>query len=268
MAWLLVLQNRATHDDVVHRVIETKAREGNCPGKSGAVRIWHRIYDPETQRQVSGFDICPHCVRNIETIFPNLKGVFYPAQLSNPQQKRTCDLSHESRRFAQYVDMLEEISKQAEQYRRPPNMLRFVHLARKMAEVRECTRDDMIVGQPWHFIPQLPDFTVCEECYHAVVWPEVVAGSELASSFQRTLQLLPPTMGPASCQLYSPRMRNVFLDACRRSDFVGLRASVSQRVRVERDLQARLAVITRSGADGPEMAEEVARLVEQWKRWE
>ncbi|MCJ1248902.1 hypothetical protein MMC30_006123 [Trapelia coarctata] len=251
---------------VVRKVISTIAKEEPCPGKTGAVRKWFRLYDPESNRLVSTFDICPHCVRHLEAIFPNLKGQFIPAQMSNPLQKRTCDLTHESRRFATYVDTLEEISKQASEYRRPPNMLRFVRLSQKMANSRECTRDDMVLGQPWHFMPNLTEFTVCEECYDAVIWPEIAAGSEIAGSFNRTLQLLPPSAMGISCQLYSQRMRDMFLGCCRRNDWTGLRQSVLQRVKVERDLQGRLAKVRMyPGLDG---AEEVGRLVEEWRRWE
>lgn len=266
MAWLLVLKSRDPHAGVVHKVVDSIVKEEPCPGKTGAVRKWFRLYDPESNRLIPTFDICPHCVHQAETIFPNLKGQFIPAPMSNPLQKRTCDLTHESRRFATYVDTLEEISKQASEYRRPPNMLRFVRLTQKMANIRECNRDNMVLGQPWHFMPNLPEFSVCEECYDAVVWPEIAAGSKLAGSFNRTLQLLPPSAMGTSCQLYSQRMRDVFLSCCRRNDSAGLRQSVLQRVRVERDLQGRLAKVRMYGpADG---ADEVRRLVEEWRRWE
>ena len=127
-----------------------------------------------------------------------------------------CDLRVESKRFAKYVDHLEEISNQANFYRRPPNMLRFVQFAQKMSEFRECTRDDMVLDQPWHFMPHLPEFTVCEECYNDVVWPAAAAGSEVAGSFNRTLQMLPQSPMGTSCQLYSERMRELFEGACRR----------------------------------------------------
>ena len=266
MAWLLVLQTRDPNAVVVHKVIDTIVKEEPCPGKVGAVRKWFRLYDPESNRPVSTFDICPHCVRQLETILPNLKGQFIPAQMSNPHQKRTCDLTHESRRFARYVDTLEEISKQATEYRRAPNMLRFVRLTQKMAKTRECTRDNMVLGQPWHFIPNLPEFSVCEECYDAVVWPEISAGSELAGLFNRTLQLLPPSAMGVSCQLYSQRMRDIFVRCCRKNDWAGLTQSVLQRVKVERDLQGRLAKVRMYG--GVDAVDEIGRLVNEWRRWE
>ena len=266
MAWLLVLQNQAPRPNVVHQIMEAIANEPPCPGRTGAVRSWYRLHNPETNRHISNFDVCPSCVRSIEAIFPNLYGVFQPTKASNTPQVRTCDLSPQSRRFATYVDTLEQISQQAATYRRPPNILRFVHLAQQMAAVRECTRDDLVLGQPWHFMSHLSEFTVCEECYNHVVWPEIAAGSELAGSFNRTLQVLPPSPTGTSCQLYSPRMREVFRNCCHENDWVGLRTAVLQRVRVEKDLQGRLAQVRLYGGEGA--AEEVRKLVADWKRWE
>ncbi|MCJ1473269.1 hypothetical protein MMC13_001920 [Lambiella insularis] len=268
MAWLLVLQNKAPHPNVVHHIIQAIASEPPCPGKEGAVRNWYRLYDPETNRLVSSFVVCPYCARSLETIFPNLQGTLHLTQSSAPSQRRVCDLRVDSKRFAKYVDLLEEVSTQASIHRRPPNMLRFVQHVHTMAEVRECTRDDMVLDQPWHFMPHLPEFTVCEECYNEAVWPAIANGSEVAGAFNRTLQLMPPSAMGKSCQLYSDRMRQIFRDACRRNDWVGLRTAVMHRVRVERDLQGRLAQLTVHGDARPGVAEEVRGLVAEWKRWE
>lgn len=268
IAWLLVLQNKAPHLNIVHHIVQAIANEPPCPGNSGAVRNWHRLYDPETNRLVSNFDVCPSCVRSLETIFPNLQGIFHLPQVSNPSQKRACGLRVDSKRFAKYVDLLEEVSIHAAAYRRPPNMLRFVQHAQSMAEVRECTRDDMVLDQPWHFMPHLPEFTICEECYHQVIWPATASGSEIAGAFNRTLQLLPPSMMGKSCQLYSDRMREIFKTACRRNDWVGLRTAVLHRVQVEQDLQGRLVQLNLYRGAGQDLAEEVRGLVVEWKRWE
>ena len=266
MAWLLTLKKGIPHVKLLYTMADILAREPPCTGKVGAVRPWFRLYDPDTRKTISNFDVCPCCVRSLETIFPSLRGVFQPAQLSNPSQLRTCDLRGDSKRFAAYVDLLEEIANQADQYRRPPNMLRFLQLVKKMSAIRECTRDDMIIGQPWHFMPQIPEFTICEECYDEVVWPAIRDGSPLASQFNRTLQTIPPSNRGASCQLYSPRMREIFRDACRRNDFHYLRGAVMQRYMVEWDLQAKRVQASMYGYD--QKNDGVARLKEEWKRWE
>lgn len=266
MAWMLKLRKKAPSPNLASEIMDVVANEPACPGKIGAVRNWYRVYDPETNRLVSNFDICPFCTRSLEVIFPNLRGVFQPAHFSNPNQKRVCDLRSDSHRFPRYVDLLEDISKQAAHYRRPPNMLRFVQLASTMANIDECSRDDMVLDRPWHFMPHLPEFTVCEECYHDVVWPVISSGSDLADGFNRTLQNLPPSPMGVSCQLYSPRMREVFDEACRRGSFSMLRSSVLRRVQVERELQSRLTQVT--AIPEPLRAAELARLVAEWKRYE
>ena len=267
MAWLLTLKENLPHVNLLYTLTNIITHEPRCPGKKGAVRTWYRLYDPETNREVSNFDICPACVASVECIFPALRGVFIPTLMANPSQKRICDLQSDSSRFAKYTDLLEEISNQAMQYRRPPNMYRFVLLARQMASLRECTRDDMVIGQAWHIIPHLPEFSVCEECFEHAVRPHINEGSPIAGQFNRSLQLLSPVPEGegVSCQLYSRRMREMFGDMCRRNDFQGLRAAVMQRWRVERDLQRKVRDLRSGGGD---IGEEMEMLVEEWMRWE
>lgn len=266
MAWLLVLRRKSAQRNLVHEIMNVLSTEQPCPGKVGAVREWYRLYDPENGKQISNFAICRCCIRNIETIFPRLQNVFQLAKLNNPMRKRMCDLRSDSMRFPQYVDLLEETSQHATEFARPPNMLRFVQLVKKMASIQECNRDDMLLGQSWHFMPHMPEFTVCEECYHQAVWPAIAGGSDIAAHFNRTLQSLPPSPMGASCQLYSPRMRQFFDQCCRKQDWVGLTNAVRQRTAKERDLQSRLARLRIYGGDSA--GGEAADLVEEWKKWE
>ena len=280
MAWLLTLRENIPHVNLLYSLAEIIGRETVCPGKDGAVRTWYRLYDPETRREVSNFDVCPACVGSLESIFPILRGIFVPAQMTNPFEKRRCDLRSDSRRFASYTDLLEETANQSVQHRRPPDMYRFVSLARRLASMRECSRDDMIVGEAWHIIPHLPEFSVCEECFEQVVRPHIHKGSLVAGQFNRSLQLLHAGEGGDggdSCQLYSERMRDVFGEMCRRNDFAGLQTAVLQRWKVERDLQRRMRELTervsvakRRGLGGEKgnVGEEMEMLVQEWKRWE
>jgi hypothetical protein len=206
--------------------------------------------------------------------------------------RRTCDLRTDSARFPKYVDLLEFTSNEAQTYRRPPNMLRFVQLARKCGSMRECQRDDLLLNQPWHFIPELPELTVCEECFDQVVCPQVHNRSELADAFNRKTEQAPPLphidshfiraglMSPklgsgetgvplvkgTSCQLYSPRMRDLFVKCCKTDDLDGLRKAAVARVMKERELQGRLAAAMRM--DEGRRAEEARRVVAEWREWE
>ena len=266
MAWLLTLKQKRPDANLLYSLAEVRARESPCPGRIGATGPWFRITDPVAGRTIANFDVCPSCVRSLETIFPALQGVFQHMP-SATQQNCICDLRTDSKRFATYVDMLEEIANHAVHTRQPPDTRRFVDLARTMASIRECPRDDMIVGQAWHVMPQIPELTVCEECYDEVVWPLVEARSGLAGRFNHSMQLVAPPDVGVSCQLYSPRMRKVFEEACRREDLVGLRNAASQRLMVERDMQARRARLGQLGGR-EEMAREAERIRLEWSNWE
>ena len=266
MAWLLTLKQKRPDVNLLYELAEVAVRELPCPGKVGAAGPWFHLTDPVAGRTVSNFDVCPYCVRSLETIFPTLHGVFQHMP-SAAQHSRICDLRSDSKRFATYVDTLEEIANRAVHTHKHPDTRGFVDLARTMASIRECPGDDRIVGQPWHIIPQIPELTVCEECYDEVVWPLIETGSPLAAHFNRTMQLVAPPDVGVSCQLYPPRMRKLFEEACRRDDFVGLRNAALRRWRVERDVQARKARLGQ--LDGKEeRAREAERVGIEWESWE
>jgi hypothetical protein len=266
MALLLILRNQAPRSDLLNEITAARMSEPRCPGKNSAVLNWYRLPHPETGRFVGNFDVCPACCRSLETLFPALRGTFRLSNLVNPSIRRTCDLDHHSSNFANYIDALEIIANQAREFHRPPNMLRFVELVKELSSLPECTRDHLKLNQPWHFMPHLPEFTVCEACYDEVVYPAISGGSTLADEFHRTMQL-PTTYDPmgASCQLYSPRMRDVFEACCRRNDFQTLRAEVLHRVKVEKDLRRMM----HTKALPQELKEqEILRLLAEWQRLE
>ncbi|MCJ1366281.1 hypothetical protein MMC16_005409 [Acarospora aff. strigata] len=233
IAWLKTVQEQRPKLDMLCAI--ASINEQPCPGKVGAIRAWHRLHDSETGKPISNFD--------------------------NHTQQRACDLRSDSKRFAGYVDRLDAIANKADAERRPPRMGLFVDYARNMANTRECSKDDMVLHQAWHIMPQIPQFTVCEECYDEVVWPAIDAGSPLAAKFNRSMQIVGP--GGVSCQLYSPRTRRVFRDAVRNNDLAFLQEHVVKRFDVERDLHARSAR-ARAYDDG----EEIARIAQEWEKWE
>lgn len=259
IAWLKTLKEKRQKPDILYAI--ASIAEEPCPGKMGAIRTWYSLPDPDTGKPVSNFDICPYCVRAIECIFPSLRGVFRYDHRQTPMKQRACDLRCYSRRFAGYIDRLESIANKADIERRSPRMHRFADYAREMGMTRECSKDDMVLDQAWHIMPQIPQFTVCEECCDEAVWPAIDAGSPLAAKFNRSMQIMGP--GGVSCQLYSPRMRHVFRDAVRNNDLAYLQQHAIQRYNVERSLQARHAQARAYGD-----SEEIARIVQEWKKWE
>ncbi len=172
----------------------------------------------------------------------------------------------DSKRFTTYLSLLSDTAKHAEEYRRPPNMFRFIGLAHRIAGIPECSRDDMLLDQEWYIIPGLPELTICEDCYDEAVWPAIKRDLPVATDFRRHPKSVAPPHVGISCQLYSPRMRNVLQEACQKDDMQILRNAAIQRYRVEKDLQARNLEVQKWPKE--ERIRELARLVEEWKRWE
>lgn len=265
MAWL---SRRGLDVDMTYGMADVALHEPPCPGETEAVRQWYRVVDAETGKQVSSFDACSYCIYNLEIVFPNLRGVFQKSRTRRPMQERPCDLHSGSTRFRTYIDHFEMMANQAKEFRRPPNPFRFIELARKMASIRECSQGNFVLDQRWHIMSQIPELTVCEECYDGVVRPAMDNGSTLASQFSRNPHsVAPPDVG-ISCQLYSLRTRSAFADACRRNDLVRLRDVAVQRHRAERELQARHGDLRRVEMGEEERGERFRGLVEEWKRWE
>jgi len=115
----------------------------------------------------------------------------------------------------------------------------------------------------------LPEFTVCEECYDAVVWPLVEEDSnkkksEVADNFIRKRQIRPV----ASCQLYSNRMREVFRRACRRNDMGYLEAKVKERLVAQADIKSKYAALLQLDQEDPNVQRERADLIKRLKEIE
>ncbi|KAL8980535.1 MAG: hypothetical protein Q9177_005851 [Variospora cf. flavescens] len=237
-----------------------------CPGKRPSARDWYRIHDIDSDRKVPGFYACPYCIQSLETIFPTLKGVFQQPRSRHSVEERACSLRSDSSRFATYVDLLEDTTNQAKEYRRAPNVYRFVELAKKMEAMPRCSRDDMLRGRTWHIIPKLPEFTACSECYEDVVWPAVLQGLPLATQFTRTPQAVEKPHVGVSCQMYSSRMKKVFLEACSDDDMGYLRRVALKRHRIERDLQKRIIEAQRLPRAQRETAME--DIVDEWQDWD
>lgn len=267
LAWAQIIKQRRNSLEIIGQILHNYETTKACPGKGTDVRAWFRLPDPTTGSSVPNFDACSECVRSIEIVFPQLRGIF--KRSGALVQERTCDLNTESRRFHTFMKLLDAAALQYDVERlREPNIQAFANFARKAARLRECPRDDMIMGQVWHFIPSLPEFTVCEECYHEVVWP--VINQPVASSFNRTLQLVPGTTRHTgiSCQLYSERMRKKFLEAVKYADFEFLRQVVLRRHGVERLLQEKHKLWMNDMAMGRDRTAELRANIEEWKKWE
>ncbi|KAI9832285.1 MAG: hypothetical protein M1819_004463 [Sarea resinae] len=294
LAWVLTLKQRLPHLDLIRAISRISATEQPCPGPTGAVRPWYHLLD-STGTPVPNFDVCPFCVRGTEVLFPPLRGIFARAQhLSNPFADRICAMRVSPARFQAYASLLDSTASKSQSMRRPPDMRELARFVRHRAAMRQCSRDDLVLGQGWHVIPQLPDLTVCEECYADVVVPAIESGSALAGLFSRNLEPVGLAHQGVSCQLYSRRMRRVFADAVRDEDLDFLAAEARRRKNAEMKLQAQYASLMSRAAVGRSEARasrespsrrslpasqsvvedeadrerEMMRIIEEWKRWE
>jgi len=164
-----------------------------------------------------------------------------------------------------------------------PDMQRFFELVRLKAQVRNCTGEKLLADKTWHVMSKLPQFTVCEECYSAVVWPAIEAGSSVAGRLNRTPQRVHEKEDEngvvgTSCQLYSPRAQRVFQNAVQTadSDYLAQRARKRKRKEIARAAAlSRLALEMRSAwqyetrrqiIDSIQVERE--RIKSEWKDWE
>jgi hypothetical protein len=172
-------------------------------------------------------------------------------------------LRFDSKRFIEYFDALETTADRADYDDVDPDMRKVAALARRMAAMPECQQDKELVNEKWHIITQLPEFTVCEECFDEVVYPELEDRKAIPLMFNKTLQRIPK----ASCQLYSPKMRGIFRLAVDSDDYKLLTAKARERKTIELAYKANLAELRKSKG-GPIIENEMKRIAEEWRKWE
>ncbi|KAI4680122.1 uncharacterized protein J4E88_006013 [Alternaria novae-zelandiae] len=240
LAWLLTLQRGRKSLDLINAiagVMDTVAKP--CPGdrEAGAEdRIsWYGITNPRDGTRVANFAICSSDRRMLEALLPSLRGCF--AKMPK-DDRHVCSLRTSSTRFPKYLDLLVELDAAAELSGQLPDLSRFVLLLRENSYKGECQRYKILFRKPWHFIPSLPEFTVCEQCYDELIWPATQSRSTSSSiphMFNKSIQLVPgeePDVG-SSCCLWSPRMRDVWKEAVRYDDFSYLKETAKERKRAE-----------------------------------
>ncbi|ORY18793.1 hypothetical protein BCR34DRAFT_528741 [Clohesyomyces aquaticus] len=238
LAWLLTIKQQRKSPDLLYSLATINEFGDPCPGDKESMGPWYGIADTRDGFHVPNFTICTCDFRQIEALFPTLKGYFTRIPSSDLQRNfnpLTCSLRVHSRRFPKYLDLLIELDAESQLRGRAPNIELFIQMARDNSHRAECTKDKPLYRKPWHFIPSLPEFTVCEECYADIIWPAIKDRSRLAESFNRTMQLVPgeDTDG-SSCCLYSVRMRRVWARALEAEDFGYLERKAIERKNIEK----------------------------------
>jgi hypothetical protein len=281
LAWLLTLKRQRNDLDLIYAVATIMTSTAECPGEQEELGSWFGIRDQHGDI-LPGFTICQRDRKCLEALCPSLISTF--TRLSSYGSSRTaaiCSLRANSRRFPVYLDHLVEIDDKARFQDRSsaPNLKPMIDLVQSHAYKAECTRDRIVIGQTWYFMPSFPSLTVCEECHDDAVWPSLRQGSDLAERFNRVMVPLPPgheNVG-CSCQIYSPRMRRVWDRAVRYGDdegFAYLTRKVLERKEIESDLRRKQIEINRlmdrnsHGVDRDWLKKELEAIEQDWLDWE
>ena len=243
LAWLLTVKQRRTSLDLIYAIADIMDYVVSpCPGdrEAGAERnvSWYGIPNQRDGTHIANFAICSSDRRMIEALLPSLRGCFTKIPRGYIDSSDTCSLRTSSSRFAKYLDLLVELDREAELSGQLPDLNRFIKLIRENSFKGECARSRTLFRKPWHFVPSLPEFTVCEQCYDELIWPATQSKSvtsHIPHLFNKSIQLVPgedPDVG-SSCCLWSKRMREVWRETLKYDDFSYLKSQARERKRAE-----------------------------------
>ncbi|OJI96149.1 hypothetical protein ASPVEDRAFT_23174 [Aspergillus versicolor CBS 583.65] len=268
LAWMQTLKKKLERLDLLSEVTRPSLGTKSCTGRIISDQSWYRIIDSDTGSYLPQFNVCSACIRNIKLLWPVHRGTF---ERSSTPQERVCDFVSDSPRFIRYIDALDLSANRAEQEDSKPELKEFLAYARRKVVLRDCRRSRLIFNT-WHYMPQLPEFTVCEDCYDDIVWPLAKARHPMARDFSSVMRLLPGDTGTgtreASCQLYSPRIRAKFNDAVRRDDLPFIRWMAMTRYEAEKRFRDRQDELLEDQRRGYDCSGDLRKNLEDWKRYE
>ncbi|KAL6910898.1 hypothetical protein GGI43DRAFT_391443 [Trichoderma evansii] len=268
IAWLLTLKHKVPDLQLFHHLASVMfdSRDYPCPVERKVTRVWYTVKDPYTRRPVPEFAVCYQCAKTVETLFPNLTGVFIPLDPRNEPSRNCCSLQYTPQRkqFVLFFDAFETTSDKSYVTNRKVDVGDLSMMLTRLSTLNECREDRRVSDGYWYVMEYLPDFTVCGECYEDVVRPQRAEDNVIAQNFY-----MKPTKLPiATCQLYSPRMRDVFKRACRNNDPQYLEGKARERLNIEKDVHAKFLSLVREGRNSAWTDEQIDRLSREWKRWE
>lgn len=269
LAWIQTIKKGHDNLDILYHMTRLPPGWSPCPGRNASTQTWYRVIDPRTGENVPKFTACSSCVRSLRLLMPVLRNTF---RCQSTASQSICDLAVDSPRFVQYLDLLDGAANECE-YRglASPDHSKFVHYIRRKCDLRDCRRDRLIMST-WHYITDLPEFTICEDCYDDVVQPLAAAHQPIARMVSRSARLLPGP-GPtrcreASCQLYSPRMRARFRGAVLDDDYRLLESSALKRFDAERRFRDRKQKLLYDESKGYDIDVELRQIAENWRKVE
>ncbi|KAH0495304.1 hypothetical protein TgHK011_008866 [Trichoderma gracile] len=172
--------------------------------------------------------------------------------------RNVCSLhfTPQRKQFVLFFDAFETTSDKGYVTNRKPDIGELSMMLTRLSTLDECREDRRVSDGYWYVMEYLPEFTVCGECYEDVVRPLRLEDNVIAQNFYPKPTKLPI----ATCQLYSPRMRDVFRRACRNKDPEYLEAKVRERLKVERDLHAKFLDLVRDKRGGTRTEDQIDKL--------
>ena len=267
-AWLQTIK-LGLNLELLYQVTRPSRGNDRCSGWSTTAQTWYSVADPETRQCLPEFNACEPCFRKLRNLMPSIRSGFRSRIIA---QQQNCDLWTNSPRFMQYLSFLDTAATRS--LFEPDghvDLHDFIRYARRKSTIDDCPRDHLRIGA-WHYIPELPEFTICEDCYDDIVWP--MSHSPIANRVSRTVRYLPGSrLNPkgaqqASCQLYSDRMRAIFREAVRQGDFSYLKAAALKRYKAERCFRERKKTRLGEVARGYDRDAQLRRNADEWKHQE
>ena len=277
LAFLLTIQRDRPDLSYLKDLADIDRTTNACPGNQEDWGPWYGLRDADNFF-IKDFRVCYADVRKIERLFSSLSGQFVrqPDRFSSSTYR--CAMRPETNRFLPYLNTLMAIHDQSVASRKEVNVMPFINFVDLKMRSPECTRDTFLTGALWHFIPSLPEFTVCGECFESVVVPEIGKHRDVAMRFNHSVQPVPGERSGSSCQLYSKRTRNWFRDAVDNADMKWLTYKARQRrdkeVRLQdqyKEIQRRMAGLSGGERDREEirrLEKEVQWIAEEWQKYE
>ncbi|WYZ42543.1 hypothetical protein EsH8_VI_000242 [Colletotrichum jinshuiense] len=145
-----------------------------------------------------GFSICASCVATIAEPLGLASSLVSKCGVS-PGTTLLCSFNPASPRFVSYMTKLLEGFFIADTQPLESYALEFANLPL-------CPRDEDFQNRRWY---GWQDCTICPSCYH-----EFIRGTALAASMPLKGETVPASL---MCEMYSPRMRCLYADACART---------------------------------------------------
>lgn len=206
LAWEVSLSNNVKNFDHFWYCADATIKLHPCESEVLDGAQWYKISG------IDNFTVCPTCFFTV-IVAADFGRHFYvePYPLG---ARDSCDMGPESPRHKRLLAKLAESLDLGD-------FSKFKEFAYTRSLFPPCPEDTGVTGRKWY---GTDSFIVCEECYVDVVKP-----SSLASALTLHGALIEDS---ASCDIYSPRMKRIWAEACQLNDVGHFAASAKHRAEV------------------------------------